>query len=99
MLNRLNAWLYRHYGCTFLLMGLSFLAFGILSLNLIYVLKANIDLILQYGSMVIADGAGRQLLELIGYGYLSLAFFVAFKCLEHILVRRLTQHGHADQGH
>lgn len=91
MLNRLNAWLHRHYGCTFLLMGAAFLVFGVISLNLIYVLKANIELILEHGSMVIAEGAGRQFIELIAYGYLSLAFFVIFKCCEHILVRRLTQ--------
>jgi ribose 1,5-bisphosphokinase PhnN len=93
MLTRLNAWLYHHYGCAFLLMGASFLVFGVLSLNLIYVLKANIELILEHGTMVIADGAGRQFLELMGYGYLSLAFFVVFKCCEHIVVCRLTQQG------
>jgi len=78
-------------------MGVSFFLFGILSLNLIYVLKSNIELILDYGSMVIADGAGRQFLELVSYGYLSLAFFIAFKCCEHILVTRLTQHRQTDQ--
>lgn len=93
MLTRMNAWLYRHYGCTFLLMGASFLVFGVLSLNLIFVLKANIELILEHGTMVIPDGAGRQFLELVGYGYLSLALFVVFKCCETILVRRLTQDG------
>ena len=35
MLNRLKPWLYRHYLCTFALMGLSFVAFGVLSFNLI----------------------------------------------------------------
>ena len=99
MLNRVNAWLDHHYGCAFLLMGASFFVFGVLSLNLIYVLKANIELILENGTMVIADGAGRQFLELIGYGYLSLAFFVVFKCCEHIVVRRLTQQGQVDPGH
>lgn len=98
MLNRLNAWLYRHYGCTFLLMGASFFVFGVLSLNLIYVLKANIDLILEHGIMAVADGAGSQFLELMAYGYLSLAFFVVFKCCETILVKRLTRQGAADTG-
>ena len=91
MLNRLKPWLYRHYGCTFMLMGLSFFAFGALSLNLIYVLKSNIELFLDYGTMAIEDGALRQVLELLGYGYLSLAFYLLFKACEHILVSRLTE--------
>ena len=76
MLNRLKpSWLYRHYGCTFVLMGLSFFAFG---------------------AMVIEDGALLQLLQLLGYGYLSLAFYLLFKACEHILVIRLTEDGPAD---
>lgn len=94
---RLNAWLYRHAVITFILMGVSFFVFGVLSLNLVYVLKSNIELILDYGAMVIADGAGRQFLELIAYGYLSLAFFMAFKSCEHILLTRLTEHSPADR--
>jgi hypothetical protein len=86
MLKRLRHFLQRHYGLTFVLMGITFFLFGLLSLNLIYLFKSNIDLFLQYGTMVIADGALRQLFELIGYGYLSLAFYVMFKACEHILV-------------
>ena len=95
MLSRLKPWLYRHYGCTFVLMGLSFFAFGALSLNLIYLLKTNIELFLDYGTMVIEDGALRQLVELLGYGYLSLAFYLLFKACEHILVIRLTENSQA----
>ena len=84
--------LYRYYWLTFLVMGLAFFLFGILSLNLIYLFKVNIDLFWEHGIMVIADGALRQLLELIGYGYLSLAFFLLFKACEHALVDRLTAH-------
>jgi hypothetical protein len=91
MLNRLKPWLYRHYGWTFVLMGLSFFAFGALSLNLIYLLKSNIELFLDYGTMALADGALQQALELLGYGYLSLAFYLLFKACEHILVNRLTE--------
>ena len=96
MLNRLKPWLYRHYGCTFVLMGLSFFAFGALSLNLIYLLKTNVELFLDYGDMVIEDGALLQLLQLLGYVYLSLAFYLLFKACEHILVVRLTEDGPAD---
>lgn len=97
MRKRLNTWLYRHAACTFLLMGASFIVFGVLSLNLIFLLKANIEAILEHGTMIIAEGAGRQFIELIAYGYLSLAFFVVFKCCEQILVRRLTEQGQGEQ--
>lgn len=97
MRSRLKRWLYRHYGCTFVLMGLSFFLFGAFSLNLIYLLKTNVELFLDYGTMVIEDGALQQLLELLGYGYLSLAFYLLFKACEHILVMRLTEDRAADK--
>jgi hypothetical protein len=53
--------LYRHSWLTFILMGLSFLLFGFYSVNLFVLLKANIELILEYGMMAVADGAGQQL--------------------------------------
>ena len=74
----------------FLLMGLSFVLFGLTSLNLIYLLKANINLFVEYGWMVVRDGALRQLFELLAYGYLSLLFYVVFKCCEHQLVNYFT---------
>ena len=82
--------LYRHPKLTFLLMGMFFLAFGFTSVNLFVVLKANIDLFLEYGAMVIADGALQQLVEIIGSSYLSIVFYVLFKVCERILVERLT---------
>ncbi|HRD68083.1 MAG TPA: hypothetical protein PKY50_18255 [Candidatus Competibacter sp.] len=81
---------FKHWWATFFLMGIFFLLFGVTSLNLFVLLKANIDLYLEYGTMVIADGALRQLVELIGYGYLSLLFYVLFKTCERVLVERLT---------
>jgi hypothetical protein len=97
MQNRLKHWLYRHYVCTFILAGLSFLMFGVFSLNLIYLLKSNIELFLDYGTMAIEDGALLQLLGLLGYGYMSLAFYLLFKACEHILVMRMTEDDQADK--
>ena len=96
MLKRTRRWLYRHPWLAFVVMGLSFSIFGILSLNLIYLLKSNVELFLDHGTMVIEDGALEQLLELIGYGYLSLAFFLLFKVCEHTLVIRLTEGKHKE---
>jgi hypothetical protein len=82
--------LFRHPKTTFLLMGGFFLLFGFTSVNLFVVLKANIELFLEYGLMVIADGALQQLFEIIGSSYLSIVFYVFFKVCERVLVERLT---------
>jgi hypothetical protein len=89
MKTKIIRYLRQHYGLTFVLMGLAFFLFGLFSLNLIFLLKSNIDLFLNYGTMVIDDGALRQLFELLGNGYLSLAFYLLFKACERILVERL----------
>jgi hypothetical protein len=82
--------LYRHPRLTFVSMGFFFLLFGFTSVNLFVVLKANIDLFLEYGMMVIEDGALQQLIEILGSTYLSMVFYVVFKLCERVLVERLT---------
>src|SRR5471030_2302079 len=72
---RLIAFLFRHAKLTFLLMGAFFLLFGFCSVNLFVVLKANIDLFLEYGAMVIDDGALQQFVEILGSCYLSMLFY------------------------
>ena len=84
------AFLDRHQRLTFVLMGLFFLAFGVTSVNLFVLLKMNLDLFLEYGLMVIEDGALRQLIDLLGSAYLSILFYLLFKVCERILVDRLT---------
>lgn len=83
--------LYRRPWLTFFLMGLSFLLFGYYTVNLFFLLKANIELILDYGMMAIGDGAGQQLAELLFATYLSMLFFLTWKVCERILVHRLTR--------
>lgn len=80
----------------FLLQGLFFVLFGVSSLNLVYLFKANIELVLQHGWLALVSGAAWQFAELVLLGYLSAAFFVAFKVCEKLLVDRLADH---DQGH
>jgi len=82
---------------TFFLMGVSFLLFGIMTVNIFVLLKANLDLYINYGTIVIADGALLQLAELIGFGYLSMLLYVLFKACEHVLVRHLTCEPKADR--
>ena len=75
---------------TFIVLGLSFVAFGAGSLNLFFVLKANINLLLEYGWMAVIDGGGQQLVELLITGYASMAAYVIFKACEYRLVHWLT---------
>lgn len=83
--------LYRHPVLNFVLMAAYFLFFGWSSVNLFVVLKMNIDLFINYGWMVVEDGALQQLFELIGNAFVSIAFLVLYKIGEKILVDRLTE--------
>lgn len=78
---------------TFAVLGLSFLVFGASSLNLLFVAKANIDLIVEHGWQALADGGARQLLEILLTGYLSMAAYVVFKACEARLVRWMIDPG------
>jgi hypothetical protein len=83
--------LFRNPLLTFALMGICFVMFGVTSINLFFLLKANISLFIEYGMMVIEDGALDQLFELLGMAYLSMMFYIIFKVCERILVERLTR--------
>lgn len=74
---------------TFVVMGLSFFVFGVGSLNLFYLLQANTQFVLEHGWMALMDGALRQMLELLGTGYASLASYVIFKSCEYRLAHWL----------
>lgn len=82
--------LYARPWLTFGVMVAFFLLFGITSVNLFVLLKLNLDLFLEYGAMVIADGALEQLADLLGSAALSIVFYLAFKVCERLLVERLT---------
>lgn len=80
----------RPYWVCFLVMGLSFLAFGLGTLNLIFVLKANAELLVTHGWIALVDGGLEQLLEILLTGYASLMAYVVFKACEIRLTRGLT---------
>ena len=84
-----HRWVLRRRWATFVVLGLAFLLFGAGSLNLVFVLKANFDLILQHGWQALMDGAAEQLLEILVTGYLSMAAYIVFKVCEYALVHDL----------
>jgi hypothetical protein len=85
LLNRLfhgPAWL------TFLAMGVAVGGFALCSVNLFELFHANFRLLATYGVMAALDGGLLQLVELVVWGYLALAFYVVFKgCLDGLLHR------------
>jgi hypothetical protein len=70
---------------TFVVMGLAFFCFGMVSLNLLHLLRSNAELILDNGVMALSDGGGRQLLELVVNGYFAMLAYVVMKTCEHTL--------------
>ena len=70
---------------TFVVMGLAFCCFGMVTLNLLHLVRANADLIIDNGVMALADGGARQLVELVANGYLAMLAYVVMKTCEHAL--------------
>jgi hypothetical protein len=75
---------------TFIVMGLAFFGFGVGTLNLFMLLKANAELFAGYGWQAVMDGGLRQLAELLLSGYASLFCYLVFKSCEYALVRHLS---------
>jgi hypothetical protein len=74
---------------TFLAMGIFVGAFGLCSFNLAYLFMENFRVLSQFGAMAAFDGGIVQLIELVVWGYLSLAFYVLFKGCSEGLMRRI----------
>jgi hypothetical protein len=89
----MNDWMSKfltaHWLLTFLMMSVFAALLALSTFNLFVALNANIELIRRYGIMALRDGAFQQLLELIGYGYVSLFFYLLFKACERVLVARI----------
>lgn len=78
--------LVRYPALALLLMMLSGLAFGMLTLNIFHLLTANWGFIQRHGLMALREGAGRQLLELLGTGVISMLVYLLFKLSESVLI-------------
>ena len=81
----------RRRGLAVVVMGVSFFGFGVGTLNLFMLLKANAELIAVYGWQSLMDGGLQQFIELLPTGYLSLACYLVFKACEFALVRQLAE--------
>lgn len=75
---------------TFVVMCVSFAVFGVGTVNLFNVFRANVDLIASFGVMALVDGAAQQLVELLLMLMLSMLAYVVFKACEYRLVHQLS---------
>jgi len=88
--SRLYAFLSKRWWLTFILMGVSFVLFGLLTLNLLHTLGANLEFLGMHGIDAVREGGLMQLIGLILSGYMAAAFYVFFKLCEKVLVERLS---------
>lgn len=84
-------WLRRHRAACFALMVLSFMAFGLLTLDLVRLVSANAAFLSEYGWQGLQDGGARQLLELLASSIGAMMAWLGFKVCETLLVQSLTR--------
>jgi len=85
------AWLRRHRWACFVLMTLSFVGFGLLTLDLVRLVGSNASFLFDNGWQGLQDGGLRQLLELLGTTLAAMVAWLAFKVCETVLVQSLTR--------
>jgi hypothetical protein len=88
--SRLFAFLSRWWWLTFLLMGVSFVMFGLVSLDLLHTLGANLEFLGMHGLDAVREGGLTQLAGIVVSGYAAALFYVFFKLCEKVLVERLS---------
>jgi len=76
----------RRLWLVFVVAGVGFLGFAALSVNLVNLVWANLNLIAEHGRDALVDGAARQFVELLLSGYGALACYLVFKFCERIIV-------------
>lgn len=84
------AWLRRRRWACFALMTLGFIAFGLLTLDLVRVLTANAAFLSENGWQGLLDGGLRQLLELLVSCVGAMAAWLLFKLCETLLIQSFT---------
>ena len=73
----------------FLAMGVFGGSFAWVSYNLVFLLMANFRFLSEHGFLALQSGGLRQMIELVGAGYLSIALYLCFKACEYELVGRI----------
>ena len=74
---------------SFLVMALAFFAFGLGTVNLFFLMRANAELLYEHGWQALMDGGAQQLAELLASGLAAMLAYVVFKTCEQRLVQWL----------
>ncbi|WP_020177618.1 hypothetical protein [Methylopila sp. M107] len=77
---------------TFLMMGVFGGLFAVVTADLATTVHANLAFVLENGAWGLMQGGALQMLHLAALGYLSLAFYVAFKGCLYGLLGRFQKH-------
>ncbi|MDA7088440.1 hypothetical protein PH586_18830 [Pseudomonas sp. SA3-5] len=83
-------WLHRHRLVSFLLMTVSFLVFGYLTIDLVQLLSSNAAFIVRHGWLALMSGGLLQFAELTLTALLAMACYLLFRLCEHALLQRLS---------
>jgi hypothetical protein len=85
----LRRWVFGKRSVCFVVLVLSFMTFGALTLNLAVLLKANVELVAEHGWVALGDGAARQFAEIVFSAAVAMAAYLLFKACEYRLVHAL----------
>jgi hypothetical protein len=88
---RFYLFLLRRWWVALILLGVSFVLGGLLTLNLLHTLGANFSFLWMYGTDAVHEGGLGQLVEMLVSGYLAAGFYVIFKLCEKVLVECLSR--------
>lgn len=94
--SRIYLFLLRRWWAAFILLGISFVLGGLLTLNLLHTLSANFEFLSMYGVQAVRDGGLLQLIEIVVSGYFAAGCYVVFKLCEKVLVERLVMNKGSD---
>ncbi|MDM8349212.1 hypothetical protein P8H27_09905 [Pseudomonas sp. sp1636] len=83
-------WLHRHLVVSFLLMTVSFLAFGYFTIDLVHLLSSNTVFIVRHGWMALMSGGLLQFAQLTLMALLAMACYLLFRLCEQAVVQRLS---------
>jgi len=78
-----------HWLATLLILCISVFIFSVSSVNIFFLLKANIGFIIEHGTTALAEGALGQMVELVGLSLLSAIFYIIFRACERVLIEKL----------
>lgn len=86
---RLFDWMVKHRVVTFIAMTVSFVVFGVLSVNLATYVSANATYLITYRWDAIVEGGGRQMIEVWVSALGASGAYLLFKLCETALIQRV----------